>query len=568
MHPPLLRISNLGVSFISETGTTIALQEVGFDIARGETLAIVGESGSGKSVTALSILRLLPESICRYNSGSIFYCGEGNEPINLLEANRETLQQIRGNKIGMIFQEPMTSLNPVLTCGYQVMETICQHKKITRANALQQTLQLFREVDLPEPEKLVHKYPHQLSGGQKQRVMIAMAICCNPGLLICDEPTTALDVTVQKNIMGLIRKLQQERQMGVLFISHDLSLVGEMANRIMVMYRGQVVETGAVEQILKYPKQAYTRALIACRPALYPKGTRLPVVADFMNEEGIPQTRVVPLPVAASKKTNETVLVRGIGLTVSFAGKKDIWGKSNSKTIVLNQVDIEIYRGETLGLVGESGCGKTTLGRALLLLQQTDSGTVLYNGNPVNHNSRSALKEFRRKAQLVFQDPYSSLNGRITIGEAITEPMMVHGIGANAAERKEMALTLLDKVQLLPAHFNRYPHEFSGGQRQRVVIARVLALNPEFLICDESVSALDVSVQAQVLNLLNDLKADFGFTVLFISHDLSVIRYISDRIMVMRNGNIVESGSAEQVCNNPVQDYTRKLLEAVPQVKF
>lgn len=567
MQKPLLHISNLGVSFQNENGATTALQGVNLDIARGETVAIVGESGSGKSVTALSILRLLPESITRYNSGAIEYYDENGATISLLGATSKTLEQVRGNRIGMIFQEPMTSLNPVLTCGYQVAETISRHKKLSAVDALKRTEQLFREVDLPRPEKLVHKYPHQLSGGQKQRVMIAMAVCCNPGLLICDEPTTALDVTVQKNIIGLIKKLQQEHKMGVLFISHDLGLVGEIADRIIVMYKGRIVETGSREKILTQPDHAYTRALIACRPALYPKGTRLPVVADFLTEaENIP----VPAAMVQPKipvNNDSLILVEGRGLTVSFAGKKNIWGKVQNKVTVLDEVDIDIYRGETLGLVGESGCGKTTLGRALLLLQKTDAGTIRYHGEPVNDLHRTALKQFRKKAQLVFQDPYSSLNGRITIGEAITEPMLVHGIGANAAERKKLALELLDKVQLLPAHYQRYPHEFSGGQRQRIVIARVLALRPEFLICDESVSALDVSVQAQVLNLLNDLKAAYGFTVLFISHDLSVIRYISDRIMVMRNGKIIETGRSEDVCRNPQQEYTRKLLDAVPELK-
>lgn len=459
----------------------------------------------------------------------------------------------------------MTSLNPVITCGQQVAETIIRHKKIKEEEALRQTVQLFNEVGLPQPEQLLQKYPHQLSGGQKQRVMIAMAMCCNPGLLICDEPTTALDVTVQQNIIALIKKLQQQHNMGVLFISHDLGLVGEIADRIIVMYKGKIVETGNRDKILKQPSHAYTRALIACRPALYAKGTRLPVVADFLNESGSAVIQHSPQPVqetAAEKKA----VVQGRALTLSFAGKKNILGRAKTSLKVLDNVDIDIYRGETLGLVGESGCGKTTLGRVLLLLQHIDSGTILYNGEEVSLLKGKALKEFRKKAQLVFQDPYSSLNGRITIGEAITEPMLVHGIGANAAERKKMALELLEKVQLLPEHYNRYPHEFSGGQRQRIVIARVLALKPEFLICDESVSALDVSVQAQILNLLNDLKTAFGFTVLFISHDLSVIRYISDRIMVMRAGKIIESGPAEEVCSHPQEAYTRRLLDAVPKL--
>lgn len=563
MNKPLLRISNLGLSFQTENGSTPALQDVALEIARGETVAIVGESGSGKSVTALSILQLLPKSITNYTSGSIEYFNEEGAATGLLNASANTLEEIRGNRIGFIFQEPMTSLNPVITCGQQVAETICRHKKVKQEATLQQTVQLFKEVDLPQPEQLLHKYPHQLSGGQKQRVMIAIAMCCNPGLLICDEPTTALDVTVQQNIIALIKRLQQQYNMGVLFISHDLGLVGEIADRIVVMYKGKIVETGTRDKVLKHPDHPYTRALIACRPALYSKGTRLPVVADFLSEAEpvIVQPTQKPVQEAGTEKK---ALVQGRALTVSFSGKKNMFGKAKTGIKALDNVDIDIYRGETLGLVGESGCGKTTLGRVLLLLQKIDSGNILYNGEEIDLLKGSALKQFRKKAQLVFQDPYSSLNGRITIGEAITEPMLVHGIGANAAERKKMALELLDKVQLLPAHYNRYPHEFSGGQRQRIVIARVLALKPEFLICDESVSALDVSVQAQILNLLNDLKAAFGFTVLFISHDLSVIRYISDRIMVMRGGKIIETGTAEEVCNHPKEEYTRRLLDAVP----
>lgn len=563
MNKPLLRISNLGLSFQTENGSTPALQDVALEIARGETVAIVGESGSGKSVTALSILQLLPKSITSYTSGSIEYFNEEGTATSLLNASANTLEEIRGNRIGFIFQEPMTSLNPVITCGQQVAETICRHKKVKQEAALQQTIQLFKEVDLPQPEQLLHKYPHQLSGGQKQRVMIAIAMCCNPGLLICDEPTTALDVTVQQNIIALIKRLQQQYNMGVLFISHDLGLVGEIADRIIVMYKGKIVETGTRDKVLKHPDHPYTRALIACRPALYSKGTRLPVVADFLSEAEPVIVQPTQKPVQ-KVDTEKKALVQGRALTVSFSGKKNMFGTTKTGIKALDNVDIDIYRGETLGLVGESGCGKTTLGRVLLLLQKIDSGNILYNGEEIDLLKGSALKQFRKKAQLVFQDPYSSLNGRITIGEAITEPMLVHGIGANAAERKKMALELLDKVQLLPAHYNRYPHEFSGGQRQRIVIARVLALKPEFLICDESVSALDVSVQAQILNLLNDLKAAFGFTVLFISHDLSVIRYISDRIMVMRGGKIIETGTAEEVCNHPKEEYTRRLLDAVP----
>lgn len=565
MNPPLLRISNLGLSFQTENGAVPSLHGVSLEIARGETVAIVGESGSGKSITALSVLQLLPKSITRYTGGSIEYFRDEATTVNLLTASAQTLENIRGNHIGMIFQEPMTSLNPVITCGQQVAETIIRHKKIKEEEALRHTVQLFKEVDLPQPEQLLHKYPHQLSGGQKQRVMIAMAMCCHPGLLICDEPTTALDVTVQQNIIALIKKLQQQHNMGVLFISHDLGLVGEIASRIIVMYKGKIVETGQRDKILKHPDHAYTRALIACRPALYSKGTRLPVVADFLNEAGAAVIQHSPKTVQETE-TEKKALVQGRALTLSFAGKKNIFGKAKTGLKVLDNVDIDIYRGETLGLVGESGCGKTTLGRVLLLLQQIDSGTILYNSEEISLLKGNALKQFRKKAQLVFQDPYSSLNGRITIGEAITEPMLVHGIGANAAERKKMALELLEKVQLLPEHYNRYPHEFSGGQRQRIVIARVLALKPEFLICDESVSALDVSVQAQILNLLNDLKAAFGFTVLFISHDLSVIRYISDRIMVMRAGKIVESGPSEEICNHPKDAYTRRLLDAVPKL--
>jgi peptide/nickel transport system ATP-binding protein len=513
----------------------------------------------------MSILQLHPKSITQYKTGSIIYTHKNVASIDLLKCSNEDLQKIRGNEIAMIFQEPMTSLNPVMRCGLQIVEALLQHKKIDKATAYKSVIQLFEAVQLPEPEKAYQKYPHELSGGQKQRVMIAMAMCCQPQLLICDEPTTALDVTVQKNILQLIKSLQQQNNMGVIFISHDLGLVKEMADKIVVMYKGKIVEKGTAEQLLTNPQHPYTKALLACRPALYPKGVRLPVVADFLdtqNELKITDSLAQSIETTPTYLTNKIIEVKD--LTIAYPTKRNLLGKVTQQFVAVNNVSFDIYEGETVGLVGESGCGKTTLGRALLKLNEPTAGTILFNGKNIKDFDTKDLLQYRKAVQIIFQDPYSSLNPRLTIGDAIIEAYNVHDVLNNATQRKAAVINLLEKVELKAAHFNRYPHEFSGGQRQRIVIARALALNPKFVVCDESVSALDVSVQAQILNLLNDLKKEFGFTALFISHDLSVVRYISDRIMVMQKGAIVETNTAEKVFYNPQHEYTKKLITAIP----
>ncbi len=559
---PLLRINNLSIDFSTDTGVIQALKDINITVNRGEILALVGESGSGKSVTSLSILQLLPSPPAIYRSGEILFSEEGQSAINLLQRDRYGLQDIRGNKIAMIFQEPMTSLNPVLTCGSQVMEALLLHKKGTKTEARRRTIKWFEKVKLPDPEGVFNRYPHQLSGGQKQRVMIAMAMCCEPSLLICDEPTTALDVTVQKTILELIKELQQSSGMGVIFITHDLGVVAEIANRAAVMYKGAIVEQGTTEQLFHTPAHPYTKALLACRPVNHQRGQRLPVVADFMEPGQVQSVKSAPLPV---KEIKPEILLSAERLSVWFPVKKNMLGKALLYNKAVDEVSFEVYKGETLGLVGESGCGKTTLGRALLRLIEPTAGKIIYNQTDLTARKKESLKELRKEIQIIFQDPYSSLNPRLTIGAAIAEPMKVHQLHATDKQRKDKVVELLEKVNLRPEHFNRYPHEFSGGQRQRIVIARALALNPSFIVCDESVSALDVSVQAQVLNLLNDLKREFGFTVIFISHDLSVVRYISDRIMVMNKGRIEESGAADEIYLHPRSTYTQKLISSIPK---
>ena len=568
MHP-LLSIKNLSVDFIAESGVTHALKNISINVNRGEIVALVGESGSGKSVTSLSILQLLPSPPAKYSTGEIIFSENGNDATDLLKRNRYEMQDIRGNKIAMIFQEPMTSLNPVLTCGDQVMEAILLHKQVSKENAKLQTIAWFEKVKLPDPESIFKRYPHQLSGGQKQRVMIAMAMSCEPSLLICDEPTTALDVTVQKTILQLIKELQQQSNIGVIFITHDLGVVAEVADRAVVMYKGEIVEQHTVKEIFTNPKHPYTQALLACRPVNHERGKRLPVVSDFLQPaDSIAQ----PLASISKSKNNSSslrsspeALLTVENLSVWFPTKKTWLGKPVSFTKAVDNVSFEVYKSETLGLVGESGCGKTTLGRALLRLIEPTTGKIMYNNLDLTSKKRDELQNLRKDIQIIFQDPYSSLNPRLTIGSAIAEPMKVHHILTNEKQRKEKVTELLEKVNLKAEHFSRYPHEFSGGQRQRIVIARALALNPSFIICDESVSALDVSVQAQVLNLLNDLKKEFGFTVIFISHDLSVVRYISDRIMVMNKGKIEETGLADEIYFNPQSAYTQKLIESIPK---
>ena len=589
---PLLAIKNLSLDFISESGITNALKNISVSVHRGEVVALVGESGSGKSVTSLSILQLLQSPPAKYTTGEILFSENGKDIINLLQRSSRDMQDIRGNKIAMIFQEPMTSLNPVLTCGDQVMEAIIVHKKVSKTVAKQQTINWFEKVKLPNPEAVFNRYPHQLSGGQKQRVMIAIAMCCEPSLLICDEPTTALDVTVQKTILQLIKELQVQSNMGVIFITHDLGVVAEIADRAVVMYKGEIVEQNNVKELFINPQHPYTKALLACRPVNHERGVRLPVVSDFMGKSAVDSQQstaeTLKLMDASrqqiindSGKATETfsnlsglsvdrglsavVLLKAEHLSVHFPTKKTFLGKTVAVTKAVDDVSFKVYKGETLGLVGESGCGKTTLGRTLLRLIEPTAGKIIYDGIDLTAKKRDELRSLRKEVQIIFQDPYSSLNPRLTIGSAIAEPMKVHNILSTEKLRKDKVTELLEKVNLKAEHFNRYPHEFSGGQRQRIVIARALALNPSFIVCDESVSALDVSVQAQVLNLLNDLKKEFGFTVIFISHDLSVVRYISDRIMVMNKGRIEESGDADSVYYNPQSDYTKRLIASIPK---
>jgi peptide/nickel transport system ATP-binding protein len=463
----------------------------------------------------------------------------------------------------------MTSLNPVFTCGGQVMEAIQLHQGISKQEARKKTIELFEKVKLPNPSNLFKRYPHQLSGGQKQRVMIAMAMSCNPGLLICDEPTTALDVTVQKTILELLKDLQANSGMGIVFITHDLGLVSEIADKSVVMYKGDIVEQASVKDIFQKPQHPYTRGLLACRPVLHPKGKRLPVVSDFLNEQPRPNENLSNQQSSLTethKEGSQRKLIEVKDLSVWFPSRKNFFGKALEYTRAVDEVSFEVFEGETLGLVGESGCGKTTLGRTLLRLVEPRSGSILYKGSNLLTQDSSSIKKLRKEIQIVFQDPYSSLNPRLHIADALSEPLKVHGIVKGKKQRRDKVVELLEKVSLGAEHLNRYPHEFSGGQRQRLVIARALTLNPSFVVCDESVSALDVSVQAQVLNLLNDLKKEFGFTIVFISHDLSVVRYISDRILVMNKGRIEEIGEAEQVYLHPSSEYTRRLIGSIPGI--
>lgn len=575
--PPLLEVKNLVTQFRTERELMKAVNDVSFTLHAGETIGIVGESGSGKSVTSLSVMQLIPNPPGKITGGEIIYHTKTGEAIDLVKAREEDMRKYRGNDIAMIFQEPMTSLNPVIKCGEQVMEAILLHQKISRKEAREKTIELFKEVQLPTPEAMLDRYPHQLSGGQKQRVMIAMAMSCNPKVLIADEPTTALDVTVQKTILDLMQKLQVRHNMGILFITHDLGVIAELADRVIVMYKGSIVEQGPVMDIFSNPQHPYTKSLLACRPPLDFRVKRLPVVSDFMarDEEGniveVHNTLKNEIISADERKLKHTELYQRKkilelkNVRTWYPAKKSFFGKVKTYTKAVDDVTFDVYEGETLGLVGESGCGKTTLGRSILKLAEGVSGEILYWGENLVNMPERDFRKHRRNMQIIFQDPYSSLNPRITIGNAIMEPMKFHGILNSNKERKEKVYELLKKVGLEPKHFNRYPHEFSGGQRQRICIARALGLNPKFIICDESVSALDVSVQAQVLNLLNDLKAEFKFTYIFISHDLSVVKFMSDRMVVMQKGKIEEMGDADEIYKNPKSEYTRRLIDSIPK---
>ena len=563
---PLLSIKDLGIHFLKDGMESIAVDGLNMILDRGEILALVGESGSGKSVTALSLLGLLPTPPARYSSGEMLFSANGTDQTDLMKVDKSDLMKIRGGRISMIFQEPMTSLNPVISCGRQVAEAIRNQEKIRRTEAKSKTIELFRKVELPDPHSIYNRFPHQLSGGQKQRVMIAMAMSGNPKLLIADEPTTALDASVQKTILDLIRKLQREHGMGVLFITHDLAVVSEFADKVAVMYHGKIVESGKVTEVFQNPYNPYTKALLACRPSIQWKGKRLPVIADFMDKKPEDLLRAATPHQRKNKPPDLHPLVEVNGLKVWFPKRSSLPGKSGGYQKAVDGVSFHIHAGETVGIVGESGCGKTTLGRTLLGLLTPTAGSISFAGQATSSINRKAWRELRSQLQVVFQDPFSSLNPRITIGEAISEPLRVHGSSSSIRELRDKVKGMMERVGLQADHYGRYPHEFSGGQRQRIGIARALILEPQFIVFDESVSALDVSIQAQVLNLLNDLKEEFGFTSLFISHDLSVVQYISDRIIVMNQGKIVEEGPSDQIFRHPKSNYTQKLVESMPKV--
>jgi len=551
----LLSIQDLKVAFrLGERGATTlahAVRGVSFDIPENATLALVGESGSGKSVTAMSILNLLPDNAQR--SGVILYQGT-----DLLKASHSELQMLRGREIACVFQDPMSSLNPVFTVGAQLAEPLIKHLGLGRRAAMARAEALLAEVGMPEPKRRLQAYPHELSGGQQQRVMIAMALACEPKLLIADEPTTALDVTIQRQILELLAGLQQKHRMSVLFISHDLGVVGEIADSVVVMRHGVVREQGPVAQIFSAPVDPYTRALLACRPSLVDTPARLTVI-----DEHIAGGTSVNTGAAAVKDPDAPVVLEVRALAKSFFLKVGLFGKREFKAV--QGVNFKLKRGHTLGVVGESGSGKTTMGLTLLRLHEPTGGEVIFDGQNLLTLSDRERQVMRRRIQIVFQNPYASLNPRFTIGQTLVEPMTIHGIGADSAEREARARALLVKVGLGPDAMAKYPHEFSGGQRQRVAIARCLTLNPEVLVLDEAVSALDVSVQAQVLNLLRDLQDELGLSYVFISHDLAVVRFISDEVLVMKDGEVVEQASAAQILAAPQQDYTRRLLSAVPR---
>jgi peptide/nickel transport system ATP-binding protein len=580
---PLLSVKNLAINFKNQGKILPALRNISFDVSQAEIAGIVGESGSGKSVTALSILKLLDTPPADYVQGEILFQRKNGNVINLMNCDDRLLSAVRGTEIGMVFQEPMTSLNPVYTCGEQVAETLIAHFRISRREAKNRTIGLFERVQLPQPKEMLRRYPHELSGGQKQRVMIAIAIACNPQLLIADEPTTALDMTVQKAILCLLRDLQQQMGMSIIFITHDLGVVAELAFRLFVMHKGEIVEEGAVKKIFTHPEHPYTKGLLACRPSQHLDNSRLPTMNDFLEiSEGRSATDhassfsdntniAFTFDEEKSRKDNQDKnlpLLEVKNLTARFPAKKNFLGKVITWQYALNNVSIDVKKGETVGLVGESGCGKTTLSRAILKLIDIEEGEIIYRSEILNKLTVQALRGIRRHLQIIFQDPYSSLNPRHTIGDAIMEPMVVHGLYKNNLERRERVTELLNKVGLKSDYFDRYPHEFSGGQRQRIAIARALAIEPDFIICDESVAALDVSIQAQVLNLLRDLQDELQLTYIFISHDLSVVKFMSNRILVMKDGGIVEEGAADAIYNSPQTKYTQQLIEAIPAKNY
>nr|WP_317632068.1 ABC transporter ATP-binding protein [uncultured Flavobacterium sp.] len=555
----LLEYQNVSISFLNQKEWKTVLFDTSFKVYPNEILGIVGESGSGKSITSLAAMGLLPQQKTKIEGNILF------KNKNIADFSEKDWQKFRGKSVSMIFQEPMSSLNPSMKCGEQVAEMLRQHTTLNSQEIKNEVISLFNRVKLPLPEITYNKYPHQISGGQKQRVMIAMAIACKPDLLIADEPTTALDVTVQKEIILLLKQLQAETGMSILFITHDLSLLAEIADRVLVMFRGNLIEQGKATDIFINPKETYTKALIASRPSLDVRLKRLPTIQDFLNNS----TDFTEITTQQRKKNheklyNQTPILEVINVEKEYFNTVGLFGKKQSFKAV-NDVSFKIYEGETLGLVGESGCGKSTLGNTILQLDKATAGQIIYKGKDITKCSKSELKTLRKEIQIIFQDPYSSLNPRITVGKAIMEPMQVHKLHKNDAERKQKVIEILERVGLGAEHFNRYPHEFSGGQRQRIGIARTIALQPKVIVCDESVSALDISVQAQVLNLLNELKEKFGFTYIFISHDLAVVKYFSDQVLVMNKGKIEEMADADEIYANPQKDYTKKLISAIPK---
>ena len=581
----ILKISNLIVAFRTYTGVSHAVDDISISLSRGDTLGIVGESGSGKSTTALAIMNLLPTPAGRIEEGQIWFALGGRE-INLVQYPRRKMQSLRGDHIAMVFQDPMSSLNPVFRCGDQIMETILRHQKVSKAEARKKTVDLFREVGLPRPEEMFFRYPHQLSGGQKQRVMIAMGLSCNPDILIADEPTSALDVTVQSSILSLLNDLQKNRRMSIIFISHDLGVIAEVADYVAVMYRGKIVEHAPVWDIFANPKHPYTKGLMTCRPPLKYRVKHLPTVTDFMEEKTDAagnwiitekvHTSVEEMllrsiePLEAHKRRLQHLmqhppLLVVKGLKKYFAHTSKFLSRRETVTRAVDDVSFEVYPGETLGVVGESGSGKTTLASTILRLKEPTDGQIFFKGLDLIQLSSKRLRRLRRQIQIIFQDPYSSLNPRMTVETALVEPLRVHGIFKTKRERVDKSVEILELVGLASSHLKRFPHEFSGGQRQRICIARALIVEPDLLFCDEAVSALDVSIQAQVLNLLSELKRRLNLTYIFISHDLAVVKFMSDRIMVMNDGKIEEIGPAEDIYNHPRREYTKKLIAATPE---
>ena len=559
-------VINLTIKLEEESSSNIIVRDISFSLERGVSMGIVGESGSGKTITALSLLKLLPPRMY-ISDGQIRWQGSNGLDVDLAMLNEKEIQQIRGRQISMIFQEPMTSLNPSLRCGWQIREAVSLHLGESPKRAESQTMQLLKEVQLPADKAFYNKYPHQLSGGQRQRIMIAMALAGNPSLLIADEPTTALDVTVQKKILDLLDEIRRKRGMSMLFISHDLGVIRQICDNALVMYQGEVVESGRVEDLFENPQHSYTRGLISCRPMLGSKPGRLPTLADFLSP-GLDAEMADPgtgtgTTTPQEPQLEEIPLLKVSDLHTRYILKKSFFGKPLRSLEAVDHVSFYLCQGETLGLIGESGCGKSTLGRTLIGLIRSRKGEIQYRGRSVTQLRGKQLNEYRQKVQFIFQDPFSSLNPTLKIGPAIMEVMRVHGIYSGRKQRQEAALGLLDDVGLPSGFFNRYPHEFSGGQRQRIGLARALATGPELIICDESVSSLDVSVQAQILNLLNELKDKLKLTYIFRSHDLAVVKYMADRILVMKDGRLVEQGPSNDLFLHPETDYTRELIDSI-----